>query len=301
MTKQKLLVVDDNTNNIKLLTGILEDVGYSVFVVNNGLHVMETARSLEPDAILLDIMLPGLNGFEICEQLKQDTVLHDIPVIMVTAKTNGNDVRSAFEKGAFDYIKKPIDEDEVVARVKSAIKYKKQQDELREMAMRDSLTMLYNNAMLKEILHKEIKRQTRKEGSLSFAMLDIDYFKSINDNYGHVWGDFILKELAEILNNTVRAGDFVGRYGGEEFGLIMTELGMKDVLSLCERLRSKIERHVFSFDTRSIHITVSIGISYHVHLKGASALDIIKKADEALYRAKNSGRNRVELISDERN
>jgi len=295
MEDNKLLIVEDNTNNIRLLAEILEDAGYSIFVVNNGLHVLEVTRLLKPSVVLLDVMMPGLNGFEVCEQLKLDSCVQDIPVIMVTAKTEGKDVSYAFEKGAFDYIKKPIDEAETLARVKAAIRYKQLQDELKEMAMRDSLTGLYNHALLKDLLEKEIKRQERQGGALAFAMLDIDYFKSVNDGYGHALGDVVLKELGNILSSEVRASDIVGRYGGEEFGLVLSEISLDELLSLCERIRRTIQEHSFSLTDENIKITVSIGV-YYKHAEEQTSLNqVIQCADRALYYAKNKGRNRIEL------
>lgn len=295
--KKKVLVVDDNYLNIRLLGDILSDENFEVFSADNGLDVLKITREKSPDVILLDIMMPGLDGFEVCKLLKEQYELKDIPVIMVTAKTEGTDLKKAFENGAFDYIKKPIDEVEVIARVRSALRYKEQQDQLVERASRDGLTGLYTHAVLIELFEKEIAKQERNLSTISFVMLDIDFFKHVNDSYGHVCGDEILRELSYILMSSVRKGDIVGRYGGEEFGLAVLNLEKEDIFKICERIRRKIEEHSFTFEDKLIKVTVSMGVVFKDIQDKITVENMIKKADEALYIAKNSGRNRVEIIS----
>lgn len=290
----KILVVDDNLNNIRLLTDILEDENFTVYTADNGAAVLAMVHKLKPDVILLDIMMPGLDGFEVCKLLKNDFDIKDIPVIMVTAKTEGIDIKKSLEMGAFDYIKKPIDEIEVIARVQSAIQFKQTQDKLKEMAMKDGLTGLYNHALLIELFEKEIDKQQRNNGSISFAMIDIDNFKKINDTYGHISGDTVLKELSNILMSSVRGGDIVGRYGGEEFSIVFPGIDEQNAFQLCERIRKEVEDFNFEIGIETVKITISIGINFN-ELKGIiNKREIIQKADEALYRAKHNGRNRVE-------
>lgn len=290
----KILVVDDNLNNVRLLTDILEDENFTVYTADNGAAVLAMVHKLKPDVILLDIMMPGLDGFEVCKLLKNDFDSKDIPVIMVTAKTEGIDIKKSLEMGAFDYIKKPIDEIEVIARVQSAILFKQTQDKLKEMAMKDGLTGLYNHALLIELFEKEIDKQQRNNGSISFAMIDIDDFKKINDTYGHISGDTVLKELSNILMSSVRGGDIVGRYGGEEFSIVFPGIDEQNAFQLCERIRKEVEDFDFEIGIETVKITISIGINFN-ELKGIiNKREIIQKADEALYRAKHNGRNRVE-------
>lgn len=290
----KILVVDDNLNNVRLLTDILEDENFTVYTADNGAAVLAMVHKLKPDVILLDIMMPGLDGFEVCKLLKNDFDSKDIPVIMVTAKTEGIDIKKSLEMGAFDYIKKPIDEIEVIARVQSAIWFKQTQDKLKEMAMKDGLTGLYNHALLIELFEKEIDKQQRNNGSISFAMIDIDDFKKINDTYGHISGDTVLKELSNILMSSVRGGDIVGRYGGEEFSIVFPGIDEQNAFQLCERIRKEVEDFNFEIGIETVKITISIGINFN-ELKGIiNKREIIQKADEALYRAKHNGRNRVE-------
>jgi len=290
----KILIVDDNNNNIRLLQDILEDEGYEVFTLNSGIPVLETSRKIKPDIILLDIMMPLLDGFEVCKALKEDTELKDIPVIMVTAKAEGKDLKNALEIGAVDYIKKPIDEEEVIARVQSALRQKDSREVLREKASRDGLTGLFNHRILLELLETEINKQKRNKQSISFVMLDIDYFKKVNDTYGHTAGDLVLKELSNILKNMVRGGDIPGRYGGEEFGIILPDITREDTYQLCERIRQRIADYDFYINPDSIRATISIGFYNKSAENNSTCETVIKYADEALYKAKQNGRNRVE-------
>ncbi|MDW7673335.1 MAG: diguanylate cyclase [Bacillota bacterium] len=291
----KVLVVDDSKVNTRLLTEILKAEGLEVFSTNNSQKALETARVVNPDLILLDIMMPELDGFTICKLLKATFELQDIPVIMVTAKKDRFDIKHALELGAFDYIKIPFDEIEVVARVKSALRYKEQHDRLKELATRDSLTGLYNHSLLMELFEKELAKGARKGNSLSFAMIDIDHFKAINDSYGHLTGDIVLKEISRILVESTRIGDIIGRYGGEEFGLVLPQVTKEQASVICERIRQNIENYKFSVGNTTIKITSSIGFCLETPDQLVDKRSMIKKADDALYSAKKNGRNIVQF------
>lgn len=311
---KSVLIVDDKKTNVDLLLQILKDENFDVSYTMDSLEVIDMVKKLMPDIILLDIMMPILDGFKLCEMVKEDYDLKDIPVIMITAKTDGKDVKNALELGAFDYIKKPIDEDEVIARINSAIRYKESQDILKEMAMKDGLTGVYNHKLLIELFEKQYDRAIRLKKNISFVMLDIDFFKKINDTYGHMVGDMILKETANILKRNVRNSDIIGRYGGEEFGIVIFEENKNRVFNICERIREEIENYDFiarnndlipvnnnliegnnNFieDNKIIKITVSIGVYFKEVSDTISINDIISKADEALYEAKRNGKNQV--------
>lgn len=295
--RAKILIVDDTRFNIRLLTDILEAHDYTVYSVSKGILVQDTAMKVKPDIILLDIMMPGIDGFEVCRRLKDDTELSDIPIIMVTSKTKGSDIKKALELGAFDYIKKPIDEWEVIARVQSALKLKHYQDTLKEMAIKDRLTGLYNHGLLIDLLIKELAKQQRKGYSMCFAMIDIDFFKNVNDTFGHMAGDDVLIEFSNILSSSIRKGDIVGRYGGEEFGVIMPEVDCTDGLRLFERIRKNVETHRFRVEEKTVNITISIGLCFKNSTDKITSSEVIKKADEALYAAKRNGRNCIEFCS----
>lgn len=291
----KILVVDDNKLNLRLLQDILEDEKYKVYTTDSGFSVLEMAHNLKPDVILLDIMMPGMDGYDVCRLLKSDEEVMDIPVIMVTAKTEGNDLKIAFEMGAADYIKKPFDELEIIARIHSVLRTKQSQDILKDKASRDGLTGIYNHALLIQLFEKEIKKQAISGDDVSFVMLDIDHFKKINDSYGHTIGDAVLMELAMILSTSIRDCDYVGRYGGEEFSIILTKMNSDDTYEWCEMLRKKIQNHKFYAGDLLIQVTVSMGFYCKSAKDTIGSYDMIKTSDEALYKAKQNGRNKVEV------
>lgn len=291
----KVLIVDDNRVNLRLLQEILEDEGFVTQCINESTKVIEAAIIFKPDIILLDIMMPVLDGFEVCKLIKQNSELYNIPVIMITAKTESTDLKRALELGAFDYIKKPVDEIEVIARIYSAYNYKTINDKLREMAIRDGLTGLYNHTFLLELFQVELDKARRINSNIAFLMIDIDYFKSINDTYGHMMGDVVIREISALLNDTVRTGDIIGRYGGEEFSIVLTEVTNEQVSDICDRIRKNVEQHVFEVNGNGIKVTVSIGVCLKKSQSTASKNDIIKIADRALYEAKRNGRNKCEI------
>jgi two-component system cell cycle response regulator len=260
----------------------------------DGINVIETALMIQPDAILLDIIMPSIDGFEVCKLLKSTDETKNIPVIMVTAVTDGKDLRKAFDLGAFDYIKKPYDQIEIVARLKSAIRYYDQQKKLESLAMKDGLTNLYNHRMVMELFEKEFNKAMRQQHSISFIMFDIDLFKKVNDTYGHKTGDYVIKGIAELLKSSVRVSDYVGRYGGEEFCIIISNRSLEAVLRLSERIREIIDNYDFVAGDIHIHLTISIGVAYKEILTDSSYNDLIIIADQKLYEAKENGRNRVE-------
>lgn len=291
---EKILVVDDNQNNLRLLQDILEDETYEVITIDDSLSVLDIACKIKPDLILLDIMMPNMDGFELCGRIKTHPEISDIPIIMVTAKSDGIDLKNAFDLGAVDYIKKPFDEMEIIARVQSVLRLKQSQDNLKEKASKDGLTGIYNHALLIELFEKEYLKAKRASESLAFVMLDIDHFKLVNDTYGHTGGDIVLQELVKILNNSIRENDLVGRYGGEEFSIVLGKATCEDTLDICERIRKNVENHDFQIGELTIHVTISVGFYYKASEDTISSSEMIKLADEALYKAKQGGRNQVE-------
>ncbi|NLM98261.1 MAG: diguanylate cyclase [Halanaerobiaceae bacterium] len=292
----KILVVEDDEYNMKILKKILKDENYKVYTQSDGKDAVEKAKWARVDAVLLDIMMPEIDGFSVCQLLKEDPETRDIPIIMVTAITEGETLKRAFELGAFDYIKKPIDRIEVLARLSAALEYSEQQKKLQDMAMRDGLTGLYTHTLLLELLEKECSKARRYKTSLAFLMIDIDHFKKVNDTYGHRAGDMILSLVADTLEINSRRSDVVGRYGGEEFGIVLQDISYDNAWIVCERIRSSVENFEYRIGDKTVKITISIGMAYKESEAEADFEKMITTADKALYQAKKNGRNRTESI-----
>ena len=289
----RILAIDDSVVNLKLLSVILTREGFEVITSTDSLAALPLTIEHQPELLLLDIMMPGLSGLELLGLLKANNLTDSIPVLMVTARTQGADVKAALEAGAFDYVKKPLDEVEIVARVRSALRYKHHQDRLLEMATHDSLTGLFNHRLLIELLERELATARRKEQTVAFCMVDIDHFKALNDTWGHQAGDHVLQEISHLLSEGLRKSDPVGRYGGEEFGVVLGGCEPEKAQVLCERLRASIEAHDFRVKEQSLKVTVSLGLSWAQGDAEAGEIELIQRADQALYRAKEEGRNRL--------
>jgi len=257
--KNKILVVDDVAVNVQLLTTYLISVGYDVFTARDGQEALDKVSETQPDLILLDVMMPKLNGFEVCERLKSDPTTKIIPVIMVTALNEIEDKIKATEAGADDFVSKPFNKLELLTRVKSLLRIKQLHDELRakvreleqarerlrQLAITDGLTGLYNHRYLKEHLEQELLRANRHESRVSVVMLDIDHFKKFNDTFGHPAGDTILRTLARLLRDNIRKIDIAARYGGEEFFLVLIESNKNAAAQAAEKVRRLVEAHQF--------------------------------------------------------
>jgi len=297
-----ILIVDDMAENVTLLSRILANQGYIVQTADNGAQAIDYARTASPDLILLDINMPGMDGFETCVRLKQDERTRDIPVIFISALDAVEEKVKAFHAGGVDYIPKPFEYEEVQARVKThlailrlRIQLQAANLELTVLANQDPLTACFNRRHFMEQAEKELQRSIRYQRPLSLVMLDIDKFKNFNDQYGHQVGDQVLCALVNLCQKELRSVDILGRYGGEEFIILTPETDAGGGLQAAERIREKIEKmEIASIKTKS-SVTVSIGVaSLDSDFNPAQTLDtLIKRADQALYAAKSAGRNCV--------
>ena len=288
-SKPVVLIVDDAPANIQILADCLKN-DYQVKVATSGARCLELAEiSPEPDLILLDILMPDLDGYEVCQQLKKNETTRHIPVIFVTAKDNDEEEEKGFVLGAVDYITKPIRPAVVVARVRTHVMLKRQRDFLAHMAMRDQLTGLYNRHYLLDAACRKIARAIRHQYSICLLMIDVDHFKKINDKHGHVVGDEVLKGIATLMDASFREEDIIARFGGEEFVVLLGHCEMVGAIEKAQQLVNSIER----LKPGGVDVTVSIGVA-ELSLRGETFEDLIGRADLALYRAKDSGRNRVE-------
>lgn len=295
-----VLVVDDNEVIRRLAKTLLTKRDYAVETAKNGPEGIEMAKKIRPQVILLDVMMPGMDGYEVCRQLKADPEVSDIPVIMVTSKTETIDRIRGLEIGAADYVVKPFDQGELLARIATQVKLKNLYDELQqknrmleELSRKDGLTDLYNRRYFQERIADEFSRARRYDFPLSFIIFDIDHFKDINDQYGHQAGDEVLKTVAKILVQHVRDVDVPARYGGEEFTLILPHTSLNNAIIVAERLRQRVLETPVNFQGQTINMTISLGVSGIPDNNPSSFHELIRFADEALYRAKQTGRNRT--------
>ncbi len=301
MTSPTVLIADDSLVVRAVVRGELEEEGYGVVEAVDGLAALEHCREDPPDIILLDVEMPELDGYQVLSALKSDADLKDIPVVFLTSRSDIADVVAALRGGAHDYLKKPFENIELLARVGSAIHVKTLQDQLRQrnadldrMSRTDVLTGLYNRRHLDEQLLREQANATRHHDPLSVLLLDIDHFKQVNDSFGHPAGDRVLCAFADRLCAELRAGDIAGRWGGEEFMIIMPRTDLDGAVAVAERLRSTVAAEPITASQLDIAVTVSGGCA----LSMSHSVDaLLHLADDCLYRAKESGRNKIVAAS----
>lgn len=291
--KSKILLVDDMPVNIKMLKSILS-ADYQLYVAMNGPDALEIAAAKSIDLILLDIMMPVMNGYEVCKQLKARAITSDIPVIFVTAKDDSKDECKGLELGAIDYITKPFNLAIVKMRVHNHLELKHARDALRRLSNIDGLTGIPNRRNFDDYLEKIWCSALRSCANISMLMIDIDFFKLYNDNYGHVAGDECLQRVAASLAaDGRRPSDLIARYGGEEFVCVLPDTDAKGLASIGESMRKSVVdleiRHGHSL--ASEYVTISLGGITIIPGKNTSPADMVKAADENLYRAKDGGRN----------
>ena len=297
--KAKILMVDDDAFNIKALNLVLSEE-YHVLFAASGQSALEIAARTQPDLILLDIQMPGMDGFEVCRALKADPLLCDIPVIFLTAMTEETDEAIGLGLGAVDYLNKPIKPALVKLRVRNHLELKSQRDRLSRLTLIDGLTELANRRAFDERLEQEWRRALRTEVLLALIMIDIDFFKGYNDAYGHLAGDDCLRYVAQTLAASLkRAGDFVARYGGEEFIAILPGLNVKGMRAMAETMRESVAKLRIPHRSSTIapYVTISIGAVSLMPAAGALSRSLVAACDQQLYLAKSHGRNRVSIES----
>lgn len=309
-----ILVVDDVKQNLQVVIAMLEDYGYTTTFATNGEQALERVKFSHPDLILLDLMMPGMNGLQVCKRLKSDPDTQDILVIFLTASQEDSHLMKAFELGAVDYINKPFKAPELLARVQTHLDLKHTRDELREalekqdklvqdlhkLATTDALTGIPNRRQIWDWGKQELERAYRYQRPLSLFVLDVDHFKEINDTYGHSAGDRALKAMTEVVMETLRTSDRFGRFGGEEFVGILPETDLAEGIQVAERVRKMIaDLSVELTEEKRVQFTVSIGItSYHEKNADSNLEDLLRQADRSLYEAKQQGRDRVVAFSE---
>ncbi len=311
-----ILVVDDHEDNIEVLRARLEAWGYKTTTAMHGAEAIRCVNESPPDLILLDVMMPEISGIEVAKQIKGNPNLPFIPIIMQTALDSTENKVEGLEAGADDYITKPIDFAELKARLRSMLRIKRLQEALEErerellemnerlryMSQTDALTGLDNRRHLNERIEEMFAHAQRLKEPFAIVMCDLDKFKSVNDTYGHLAGDEVLKQFADILRDEAREIDRVGRYGGEEFMLLLPGATLEAASGFAERVRKRVEGHTFTIPGGSITRTASFGVSGWPHQRVTECDGLVRTADDALYVAKETGRNKViEYDSDEFN
>ena len=303
----RILIVDDNPDSLEILRVRLESWGYRTQTANDGEDALAKIDAAPPDLILLDIMMPKIDGIEVARRVKGSESLPFIPIIMQTALDTTESKVEGLEAGADDYITKPIDFAELKARLTSMLRIKRLQEQLEDrerqlleanerlqhMSQTDSLTGLDNRRQLEKRLQEMFEHASRLGEAFACVMCDLDRFKSVNDEYGHQAGDAVLRQFAHILREEVREIDRAGRYGGEEFMLLLPGTVLDAAVTFAERVRKHVEGHTFTFEQQSIKRTASFGVSAWPHPRISNCDTLMRAADDALYVAKETGRNRV--------
>ena len=297
--KPTILVVDDMTTTLLLLHDLLKDT-YEVKIAKSGTKALEILESPNDiDLILLDIEMPDINGYDVCKRIKNNETIKNIPIIFITGRTSQEDEEYGLNLGAIDYITKPFNKAIVKLRIKNYLNLKIKNDMLEKLSMYDGLTNIRNRRFFDETFEKTFSEIKRDKKSLAVLMIDIDFFKLYNDNYGHGQGDETLRKVAKALEKTIkRASDFVARYGGEEFVILLKDINKDGVEAVANNLLNAVRELKITHEFSKIenYVTVSIGVSYYNSSSDITKLELLLKADETLYSVKNSGRNNFAIL-----
>lgn len=296
-TSAIILAIEDNHTNLKLIGHILEPLDVETILVGSGQEAFDYLETQLPDLILLDIMMAKMNGYEVCEKLKNNPQTRDIPVIFITALKEEEDETKGFDLGAVDFISKPIKPVILQARVKTHLRLKLKTDLLESLASIDGLTDIPNRRYFEETLESEWNRAIRDVNSpLSLIIIDIDDFKKFNDQYGHAVGDDCLRKVAKSLKACIqRPGDSVSRFGGEEFAVILPNTDNQFAVSIADTMCKKVESLNISHLKSNVsdYVTISVGVGTINPEKDSDLRSIVNIADQNLYKAKANGKNQV--------
>jgi diguanylate cyclase (GGDEF)-like protein len=299
----QILVAEDNPVFQSMLQNMLGKWGYDVVMADNGGLAWRILQgSNAPPLAILDWMMPDIDGVEVCRKIRQAAQQRYIYVILLTAKTEHKDLVEGMEAGADDYLTKPFNTHELRVRLRAGRRILDLQEQLlqaqealREQATHDGLTGLWNRTSILEILQQEASRSARESLPLAVLMADLDNFKKINDTYGHLAGDHVLRESAQRLRSNVRSYDAIGRYGGEEFLVVLPGCDESGAAAQAERLRDAISSEPIATSAGEISVTCSVGLSWSPRAEPDAPKELLRSADEALYGAKRTGRNRVTI------
>jgi diguanylate cyclase (GGDEF)-like protein len=296
-----ILIVDDVDDNLEILGDVLTFHGYTVHKACNGETALKRAQEDRPDLILLDILMPGMDGFDVCSRLKANENTKDIPVIFVSSMSDIDSKVTGFKVGGVDYINKPFQHAEILARVNTHLSLLRlrehlqlQNTELERLANTDYLTDLFNRRCFFNTAEEKLAGANLCGAPISITLIDLDYFKRVNDIYGHLVGDHVLFHVAQLIRAHCRKYDLAARYGGEEFVILHPAIDSRLAFQIAESIRKNVESSPFAHEGQKINVTLSAGV---VDTKGCGDYrridDLLAMADIALYQAKDAGRNQV--------
>ncbi len=296
--RPRILVVDDERININILNELLK-VDYKIMAATTGEQALKAALTGQPDLILLDILLPGMDGHQVCRKLKSDPETRSIPIIFITAMGDAESETMAFALGAVDFIPKPFNNAVVKARVAAHLRLKRQSDMLEKLASMDPLTNVSNRRAFDQVRSSEWRRCQRENQPISFIMIDVDQFKQYNDNYGHGAGDECLARIAKAINSCIhRPGDMLARYGGEEFAVIISGTNSEGALQVAQQFHATIAELAIPHEHSTVSncVTISIGVATTSRTDELTPEELSGAADKMLYQAKESGRSQTRAI-----
>jgi len=305
----KILVAEDDMLSRTMLEKSLERAGYEVIAVNNGVRAISALDSEDPPRLaLLDWIMPGKDGADVCREVRSRRDRAYTYLILLSSKESKQDIVQGLEAGADDYLTKPYDDEELKARLRAGERILQLEDRLVEarenmrfQATHDPLTSLWNRGVIEELLSREIHRSRREKSCTVIMLCDVDHFKNVNDRYGHNTGDDVLKELARRLQHSVRSYDMVGRFGGEEFLVILNKCDPSSAATRAENLRAAIAKKPFQTRSNALDVTISVGLTLSTDFEHESLDEILAATDVAMYAAKNAGRNCVRRATRTRN
>lgn len=303
--KELILIVDDVPQNVQVVCNILGAKNYKIAIAQSGKKALEMVEKVIPDLILLDVTMPEMDGFEVCRRLNQSARTRDIPIIFLTARTETENVLKAFEIGAVDYVTKPFNSAELMARVRTHLELKRTREELikrnKELiktkkdleisALTDPLTKLLNRRAILTHIQYEKNRFERNRTPFTLILGDIDGFKGFNDKYGHECGDYVLVSVAQIMKSLVRKVDSVARWGGEEFLLLLPDTGLEGGHTTAEKIRQAISHHTFTHNQTTLAVTMTFGVSTYAYTCSRDIDDCIRSVDLAMFEGKQKGKN----------
>ena len=295
----KILVADDSPTALKVTSAVLSKNGYQIIQVMDGEQaVLETLRQ-KPHAVVVDLKMPKKDGFQVCMELKKEKHIY-FPILLLTAREDIESMVQGLEAGADDYLIKPFIEMEFVARIKVLLRLKRLNDalmhanrKLKYLSSHDELTNLYNHRYFISALDKLVNNARREKNNLCLAIFDIDHFKSVNDTYGHLEGDKVLKIIAQHLSDSFTSDTLLSRYGGEEFTALFPNRPIDFVVNACQKVIDDCKQILFQHNQLNYHITMSAGVSTTDYLESYNPNELIQSADKLLYHSKNSGRNKL--------